>query len=345
MEAMTSSPVRQSSHQRFMVNDSADVGAVRRAVSGYADQLCADASFTTAAAQTATELATNLLLHADPGGWILARRLPPAAVEILAVDRGPGIPDVAAAVEGRAPAPKGLGCGLASVRRGSSSFDIHTCRDRGTVVLAIVEARHASGPQQRRRPRWWAGVSVGLDEACGDGWAVMEEPHGLTVAVVDGLGHGMHASIAADAALNAVADDPADLDGYLAHANAAMRQTRGAAVAVCRLEPDRAELRCLSIGNVSARLMHGGEQVGIVPFNGTVGLRETPPATRIMHYPWPADAALVMWTDGLESRIDLAAQADVLRHDPAVAAAALHRDHARDRDDATVVVVRNQVTP
>jgi len=342
---MTRSSIRQSSHQRFMVTDSADVGAVRRAVRGYADQLRADASFSAAAAQTATELATNLLLHADPGGWILARPLPPAAVEILAVDRGPGIADVAAAVAGRAPAPKGLGCGLAAVRHASSSFDIHTCRDRGTVVLAIVEAGRARGPREERRPRSWAGVSVGIDEACGDGWAVIAEPRALTVAVVDGLGHGVHASIAADAALSAVADYPADLDGYLAHANAAMRDTRGAAVAICRLEPDRAELRCLSIGNVNARLMHSGGQVGIVPFNGTVGMRETPPANRIMHYPWPVAAALVMWTDGLESRIDLTAHADLLRHDPAVTAAALHRDHARDRDDATVVVVRNQVTP
>jgi anti-sigma regulatory factor (Ser/Thr protein kinase) len=330
-----------------MVTDSADVGAVRRAVSGYAGQLTADASFAAAAAQTATELATNLLLHADPGGWILARPLPPAAVEILAVDHGPGISDVAAAVAGRAPAPKGLGCGLAAVRHASSTFDIHTRRDRGTVVLAIVDARHDRGPRGERRPRWWAGVSVGIDEACGDGWAVIQEPHVLTVAVVDGLGHGVHASVAADAALSAVADNPADLDGYLAHANATMRQTRGAAVAVCRLELDHAELRCLSIGNISARLLHSGQQVGIVPFNGTVGMRETPPATRIMQYPWPADAALIVWTDGLESRIDLAAQADLLRHDPAVAAAALHRDHGRDRDDATVVVVvvRNQATP
>ena len=31
---------------------------------------------------------------------------------------------------------------------------------------------------------------------------------------------------------------------------------------------------------------------------------------------------------------------DLIQHDPAVIAAVLHRDHARDRDDATVVVIR-----
>jgi anti-sigma regulatory factor (Ser/Thr protein kinase) len=345
VEPVTRNAVRQSSHQRFVVADRADVGAVRRAVGGFADRLSAGASFTAVAAQTATELATNLLVHAYPGGWILARPLPPAGVEILAVDRGPGIPDVAAAVTGRMPSPKGLGCGLASVRSAASYFDIHTCPDRGTVVLAVVEAQHTRDAHTQRQPRRWAGVSIGIDEACGDGWAVISEAHALTIAVVDGLGHGVHASIAADAALNALADNPADLDGYLAHANAAMRQTRGAAVAVCRLESDRGEMRCLSIGNISARLTHSGGQKGIVPFAGTVGMREAPPPTRIMSYPWPADATLVVWTDGLESRIDIAAEVDLLRHDPAVAAAGLHRDHASDRDDATVVVLRDRVTP
>jgi anti-sigma regulatory factor (Ser/Thr protein kinase) len=334
---MTGSALRQSSHQRFIVAHSADVGAVRRAVAGYAERLRADEAFATVAAQTATELATNLLRHAEPGGWMLTRPLRPDGVEILAVDRGPGIRDVAAAVAGGTPSPGGLGCGLAAVRRASSHFDLHSQPGRGTVVLAVVRAGNSGA---RRPPRRWAGVSIGIDEACGDGWTVIEEPNALTVAVVDGLGHGVQASIAADAALDALAEYPADLPGYLVHANATMRRTRGAAVAVCRLEPDHGELHCLSVGNISARLLHSGGSNAIVSFNGTVGMRETPPTAKIMRYPWSAGATLVMWSDGLSNRIDLAAEAELLTHDPAVAAAALHRDHTSDHDDATVVVVR-----
>jgi anti-sigma regulatory factor (Ser/Thr protein kinase) len=342
---LTGSALRQSSHQQFIIADSAAVGAVRRAVGGYADRLRADTVFAAIAAQTATELATNLLRHASPGGWILARPLPPAGVEILAVDRGPGIRDVAAAVAGRAPAPKGLGCGLAAVRRASSYFDVFTRPGLGTVVLAVVQAGPADASRMPGPPRHWAGVSIGIEESCGDGWAVVEETGALTVAVVDGLGHGVHASIATDAAISALADNPADLTGYLAHANATMRHTRGAALAVCRLEPDHGELRCLSVGNVSARLLHHGGQHSIVAFNGTVGMREAPPSTKVMHHPWPAGATLVLWTDGLASYIDLVADAELFTHDPAVAAAALHRDYGRGRDDATVVIVRNRAGP
>jgi len=341
---LTRDTARQSTHQRFVVADSADVGAVRRTVDGYAAQLLIDPQLAAVAAQTATELATNLLRHADPGGWILARPLPPHGVELLAVDRGPGIRDVAAAVEGRSPAPKGLGCGLAAVHRASSYFDIHTRPDRGTVVLAVVTADQHRRARVARAPRRWAGISVGIDEPCGDGWVVTEEAGALTVAVVDGLGHGPNASIATDAALNALADHPGDLERYLRLANAELRHTRGAAVAVCQLEPDRGELRCLSVGNISARLLHDGQQNGIVSYNGTVGLREEPPRAKVLDYPWLAGATLALWSDGLASRIDLAADAELLTHDPAVIAAVLHRDNTRDRDDATVVVIRNDPT-
>jgi len=342
--SLTRHGLRQSSHERFTVADTGAVGAVRRAVCGYASRLSDDASFAAVAARVATELATNLLRHARPGGWMLVRPLPPDGVEMLAVDSGPGIRDVAAAVAGRAPSPNGLGCGLAAVCSASSVFDVYSRRDRGTVVLAVVQAgRSRSRPA--RPARRWAGISIGIDEACGDGWAVVEEAGELTVVVVDGLGHGIHASIAADAALGALADSPTGLDGYLAHANAAMRHTRGAALAVGRLSAGGEELRCLSIGNIGGSLVHRGAQRSIVAVNGTVGLREVPPVSKIRSYAWAADGTLVMWTDGLPSHIDLAAEAELLTHDPAVVAAALHRDHTRERDDATVVVVRNQVVP
>jgi anti-sigma regulatory factor (Ser/Thr protein kinase) len=328
-----------------MVADTAAVGAVRRAAGDYAGALSDDPGFAAAAAQVATELATNLLHHAHPGGWILVRALPPDGVELIAVDRGPGLRDVAAAVEGRAPSAHGLGCGLAAVRRAATHFDLHTDPDRGTVVLAVVRAGHDRRSAQVPSSRRWAGVSIGIDEACGDGWAVVDEPPGLTVAVVDGLGHGVHASIAADAAIGALAADPADLVGYLTRANVAMRDTRGAVVAVCHLDAGREELRCLSVGNISARLFHGGTHSGIAATNGTVGQRAAPPPTKIVSRPWPAGATLVLWSDGLTSHLDLAPGADLLGHDPAVTAAVLHRDHTRDRDDATVVVLRNPGTP
>jgi anti-sigma regulatory factor (Ser/Thr protein kinase) len=334
--SLTTAPVRQSTHERIVVADTAAPGAVRRVVLGHAHRLGLAEPVAAAAGQAATELATNLLRHAEPGGWMLVRPLP-AGVEMLAVDRGPGIADLSAALAGRAPGPHGLGCGLAAVRDAATHFDVYTEPEHGTVVLAVVQAEpDRPGPVPGRR---WAGVSVGIDEPCGDGWVVSHVDGETVVAVVDGLGHGQRASEATDVAVCALAQPP-DLTGYLSHANEVMRETRGAAIAVCRLEHPNGELSCLSVGNISGRIHHQGHEQSLVPYNGTLGLYPTPPAAKVLRYPWPPQATLVLWSDGLTSRLTLTGRGDLLRHDPAVIAAVLHRDHGRERDDATVVVVR-----
>ena len=82
------------------------------------------------------------------------------------------------------------------------------------------------------------------------------------------------------------------------------------------------------------------ETRGLVTYSGTLGLHLEPPRAKVVTAAWPAGASLVLWTDGLSTRVELTAGEPLLDRDPAVVAAALHRDHARNRDDATVVVGR-----
>jgi hypothetical protein len=276
---------------------------------------------------------------------MLVRPLVPHCVELIAVDSGPGIPDVAAALDGRIPEPGGLGCGLGAVRRASARFDIWSRPGAGTVVLSVVDLAAESGSGRHNghvasAPRSWAGVSVGISEPCGDGWAVAETDGWLSVAVVDGLGHGAKASMATDAALTQFASDPTDLESYPRRANERMRDTRGAAVTLCQLDQRAATLKYVSIGNVSGRVISPAEARGLVSYSGTLGLQLEPPRAKVITTDWPPGSVLVLWTDGLSTRVNPAAESELLSHDPAVVAAALHRDHARQRDDATVVVLR-----
>jgi anti-sigma regulatory factor (Ser/Thr protein kinase) len=330
-------PVRQPAHHRFVIAEEADIGVVRRTVARYAHRM-PPARGAGAAELVATELGTNLLRHAKPGGAILTRPLPPAAVELIAVDHGPGIANLPAVLAGNVDTPAGPGRGLAAVGRASAVFDAHSSPGAGTAVLSIVDL---SGQRQPPRPRRWAGVSTAIAEGCGDGWAVLELPGGaVAVAVVDGLGHGLGASEAADAALTVFAAAPSDVDSFLVRANAAMRVTRGGAVTVCRLDPAAGTLRYVCVGNIRARVLAGGTERGLVSYNGTVGLHCAPPPAKVLDADLRTGATLVVWTDGLSSRLDLAARSDLLDHDPAVQAAVLHRDWWRERDDATVLVVR-----
>ena len=330
-------PTRQTSHHRYPVADKTDAAAVRRIVGRHAEQLGADAYSRGRAELVATELATNLVRHAKPGGWMLVRPVPPGQVELIAVDHGPGIADVSGALNGPHASPGGLGCGLAAVRRASTYFDVQSAAGRGTTVLSIVDIADR-GPAPGRRA--WGGVSIAVTEVCGDGWAVAELDRAVAVTVVDGLGHGAKASLATDAALAAFATNPADLDGLVVRANDAMRHTRGAALTACLIDRDRRELRYFGVGNVNGRVVSGSGGRSLLCSSGTLGLKVVPPKAKLVTCPWPTDGVPVIWTDGLSSRLQLATTPELLEHDPGLVAAALHRDFARERDDATVVVVR-----
>lgn len=88
-------------------------------------------------ATSASELASNLLIHAG-GGLLRARALlAPQGLELIAEDRGPGIPDLELALREGYSTAGGLGCGLPGVRRLMDEFSIESRPGRGTRVQAI----------------------------------------------------------------------------------------------------------------------------------------------------------------------------------------------------------------
>ena len=60
---------------------------------------------------------------------------------------------------------------------------------------------------------------------------------------------------------------------------------------------------------------------------------------RQLEYSVDPGALLIMHSDGVSARWDLKQRPELLRAHPAIVAAALYRDHGRNRDDATVVVI------
>jgi hypothetical protein len=56
--------------------------------------------------------------------------------------------------------------------------------------------------------------------------------------------------------------------------------------------------------------------------------------------PWPPAGVVVLHTDGLNTRWDLAEHPGLVRRDPGLIAGVLFRDFRRERDDCTVLVCR-----
>lgn len=323
----------QGATELLTVADTGDVGAARRAVAKLARSLDLSEADVGAAELAATELATNVEIHAG-AGYMLVRTIPERkALEIIAVDRGPG---VMGATSGG-----GLGVGLASVDRLASTFDLYTRREGGTVALARFEF----GDSAPEAPFDVGGVSVPAAplDANGDGWAVGYDDRGCVVVVVDGLGHGPSACEAAQAALGALKNAAeSDIRSWLTQAHDAMRSTRGGVAGVARVDVPRGVVEFAGVGNVSGTTLASGSARGLASRPGLLGTEHRVPRVEVVEVPWHQGSTLVLWSDGLRSGVRVDDPPGLLAHDAAVVAAALHRDFARGNDDATVVVVQER---
>jgi hypothetical protein len=119
-----------------------------------------------------------------------------------------------------------------------------------------------------------------------------------------------------------------------------LRSTRGAAAAVAEIDLFRRQVRYAGVGNISGSILAGGKSQSLVSHNGTVGheMRRVQEFT----YPWPPDALLVLHSDGLATQWRLDRHPGLAARHPGLVAGVLYRDHARGRDDVTVVVARQE---
>ncbi|MDI9835482.1 ATP-binding SpoIIE family protein phosphatase [Streptomyces sp. KAU_LT] len=338
------------------VHDSTRVRDVRVAARDAAGRARLPEERVSAAELVATELATNLLKHAG-GGRVLLDLVPPPApaygdddlrlVQILAVDHGPGIADVETALRDGFTTADSLGAGLGTCRRTADGFGLHSVPGRGTVVLArIGSAPPGTGPYPPRVPVRAGGVNVPLagGEFSGDAWTCVRTADRVTLMLADGLGHGPQAARASSAATHTLHQaahlPPSEL---LRRMHTALRDTRGAAVAVAQLDVTAGQLYFAGVGNAGARLRRQDTWHGLVSRPGIVGAH-LPTHLHQHQEPWTPDSLLVLHSDGLPSRWSPGPATGGPRLlDPAVVAASIVRDASSSarpvRDDTAVAVL------
>ncbi|HEU4973871.1 MAG TPA: SpoIIE family protein phosphatase [Baekduia sp.] len=321
---------------RLRVEDPSGVAPCRRA----AERLAADLGFDPVArgeaAIVVTELATNLVRHAGGGEIVLrGRGGPPQAIDAVAWDTGPGLGDVARSLRDGFSTAGGSGTGLGAIGRLSAVFDLQSTAGHGAVLVARLGTADVPSVD---------GLALAMagEEASGDGWAHVLDGDVATIAVIDGLGHGLDAAHASSTALRELRPGLAP-EELLERMHGALRPTRGAAGAVVRLDLRSGELRFAGIGNIAAVAVTGTHAKALASLNGTLGHR----VQRIQAYEHQLapGGLLVLHSDGLRSGWDLAAHPGLQRRDPLVIAALLIRDFERGRDDVSAVVARTAREP
>jgi anti-sigma regulatory factor (Ser/Thr protein kinase) len=324
------------------IKEAAQAGDARRKAVAIASSLQMDDNRCGQIALATTEMATNVIKHAGRGYILLQqlRRNGSSGIRITGVDKGPGIADVALALEDGHSTASTMGGGLGAIKRLSDSFHIYTAPQSGTVIDAefwstkpkLVVARVAVEVACVSEP-------IRGEEANGDGWAERGSMDSVLLMVVDGLGHGVLAAEAAREAERILAtSNGSSLEQVLQETHLALKKTRGAAEAIAKIDMEKGLVSFAGVGNVSASVVEPGSSRSLASHNGTLGQQ----MERLQQFtcPWNKDSILVMHSDGLATRWNLQKYPGIWGKPPSVIAAVLHRDFCRERDDVTVLVAK-----
>lgn len=328
--------------RHLRVEDSSHVGEARR----FAASLCRDLGFEESRAGEAgiivTELATNLVKHTrGAGGDLVFRPIQVAGatgLDILSLDRGPGIANIGESLRDGYSTAGSLGTGFGAVRRLSSAFDLHSTPGKGLAVFSRL--------WQYAPPEHPPALAVGAvclpvegEQVCGDAWAMKPGGDATLFMVADGLGHGPGAAEAASQAVTSFERHaprrPAELVALIHNA---LRSTRGAAVAVAEVAFGQRVVRFAGVGNISGLVLAGPDCRSMISHNGTAGVEVR--KIQEFTYPWPDDGLIVLHSDGVATHWALEDYPGLARRAPALIAGVLFRDHNRLRDDSSVVVAR-----
>lgn len=196
----------------------------------------------------------------------------------------------------------------------------------------------------------WAVRSRTLpgESICGDRCLVMEVWEGVLVAVIDGIGHGVEAAKASEAAVKSIEANAAtrSFSSLLQQCHMDLQKTRGVVLSLAFLDSQRT-MTWMGIGNVEGRLIRRRAQYAVkyAEKSESLLLRTGVIGGETEQLPafYPRGVALirgdflVMATDGIkgdfESFIDLEAA-------PKAIAENLITTRSRNNDDALVFVGR-----
>jgi anti-sigma regulatory factor (Ser/Thr protein kinase) len=319
------------------VEDVSAVTACRNAALGLADRLRFPAARADQLALAVTEAASNLHKHASEGSlWLgVNRDGEPPGIDLVTIDAGPGLPDVAAALRDGHSTAGTLGIGLGAIQRLADSAGLYSIPGHGTALAARFFPPGASFPAIPR----WAGLirPITGETECGDAYAAACTSDTITAILCDGLGHGPLAAAAAAEGVSAFLEDPAGDPAVLAgRVHRRMAGTRGGAVGIVRLGGGVA--RYCGLGNIAASVLGQGRRKNMVSVPGIAGHQAR--TIRQFDYELPPGAAVILHSDGISARWEAAALPGLETRDPLLIAAVLLAEAGIHRDDAGILVLK-----
>jgi anti-sigma regulatory factor (Ser/Thr protein kinase) len=289
----------------------------------------------------AAEMTSNLFKYSDGGELLLgvfANNGNPY-VELISIDNGPGMINPAKMMQDGISTTNTLGHGLGSMKRLSDTFELYSLIGWGTIVLSRVYGEPEKINKQDIIIRPIVVCKPG-EKTSGDAFVIKKTDKYLKLMLADGLGHGPEANKAVNEAAIAFKVFPEySPTETIRFINSAIKKTRGAVINVVCYDFASKTWISTGVGNIAARMFGPVNFKNHMSYNGIVG-HNIPNTMNDQSYPSDEFNQVLLCSDGIKTRIDLARYPMMYKYDLTILAAAIYKDHARRNDDMSVVIAK-----
>lgn len=289
----------------------------------------------------ASELVHNNIKHAEGRGMIQVWQQPGPILDILTLDYGPGIADLAKAEEDGYSTSNTFGKGLGAIRRLSDESYVysqpehfgHTKKWSGTIFLA----RFVLGTHKDFSPMKTGIFSRSLSDKRHNGDRIYWHKNGnhLRWLHLDGLGHGEEAQ-AATSNLSTYLSNSDNIETILKRVDRQLVNTRGAVGIINEIDLTQRKLNLLGVGDMHAHI-YDQEEMQLVSFSpGILGKehRSTSPFQSALG----KRALVITASDGIRRNWDTENFSGLFSHHPQLIAYTLGNIMGRISDDQSIFV-------
>lgn len=178
----------------------------------------------------------------------------------------------------------------------------------------------------------------------GDAYFCADVGDSTIVCLIDGIGHGEESHDAASKLVRFLEENSeTDLGDLMARCHEELRGTRGVVAGMAVIREKENAISYSGVGNITAVVVEtNGKDSDLVParhlisVGGILGFNFR--KAKKFECPYREGDALVMFTDGISSRFVVSDYVDAAS-DPQQIAETILKEHGKDNDDATVLVI------
>jgi len=173
----------------------------------------------------------------------------------------------------------------------------------------------------------------------GDAYFIKEYDKKVLLAAIDGLGHGLHAYEAAQAAIHQIENNyRKPLEDLMWGCHDKLTKTRGAVIGLARIDFTTRLMEWVGVGNVILQIIRGHKSIRPISINGIVGINLRKLKKDTLEY-CPGDLCL-LFTDGISDNRGIHKFLKISSSGPQALANDLGNIFFKSHDDATMIVAQ-----